>query len=196
MELALAMVGIGGTLLGALAAQALSNRAEADRRRAEDQTRWLGERRRIGAAVVAASLSLERELWSAAAQLDRAERAERIPGHRSILLTPREGVPPVLDALTRDILVDAVEDAFEALNTMEVLVAEVGLVGTTEEAGCADAMLEALWDAAGLLETFARFDSAADAVQEARARRAAFVEVARAALRVDDAADSSRTRKR
>ena len=89
----------------------------------------------VGSALSSwlAPLSVERQLWSACSHLDREARAERLPGHTSILLTPPAGVAPVLDGLTREIVVDAVEDAFEALEELELLAAEVALTGTSSE---------------------------------------------------------------
>jgi hypothetical protein len=190
MELVLAVVGIAGTLSAALLTQILASRAEERRRLSEDQTRWLLERRRVSAELLAGALKLERQLWSACSHLDNDARAARLPGYTSILLTPTKGVPPVLDELAREILVDAIEDAFEAVDSLEVLVAEVALVGTAEEAVRARALLESLGDVVGLLETFASFHDGADAVERSRSARDAYLEAARAGLRVEGPATS------
>lgn len=185
MELALAIVGIAGTLCAAVLTQLLANRAEMGRRVREDQTRWLSDGRRLSAELLAGALRLERQLWSACSQLDREVRSERLPGHTSILLTPTSGLPPVLDELTRNILVDAVEEAFQALDALELLVAEVSLISKTEEAARARGLLDSLGEVVDLLEGFAGFDEAADAVERSRAARDAYLRVARSALRVD-----------
>lgn len=196
MELALAIVGITGTLCAALLTQLLANRAEMGRRAREDQTRWLSDGRRLSAELLAGALRLERQLWSACSQLDRELRSERLPGHTSILLTPISGVPPVLDELSRDILVDAVEDAFKALDALELLVAEMSLISKTEQAARARDLLDSLIEVVGLLEGFAGFDEAADAVERSRAARDAYLRVARSALRVDGPAVAPDSRPR
>ena len=55
-----------------------------------------------------------------------------MPDHTTILLTPEQGIPGVFDEVTRSILVDAVEDAFERLDALEEVAAEIALVGTVE----------------------------------------------------------------
>jgi hypothetical protein len=184
VELTLAIVGIIGTLSAGVLTHLLAGRAETRRSQRDDDTRWLTERRRISAELLAGALRLERHLWSACAQLDRDRREERLPGHVSILLTPVAGVPPVLDRVTRQILVEAIEEAFEALEPLEVLVAEVELMAAPGEAPLAQNLLESLADVVGLLETFSPFDEAADAVQEARAARESYLDAARAGLRI------------
>jgi len=183
VQVVVASVGVAGTFAAALLTQLLAARAERKRRLAEDHSRWLADRLRLGARFLAGSLSLERDLWSAAAQLDRDERQIRMPGYTTILLTPEEGIPEVFDEHTRGIIVEAVEDAFARLDALEETAAEIALVGTTEEVSAARSLHEALWDAAGSLESYAPFDVAADAVERARAARDAFARAARAGLR-------------
>lgn len=138
---------------------------------------------RVNTRFLAGSLSLERDLWSAAAQLDPDDRSVRIPGHTTILLTPEQGIPGVIDKVSRSILVEAVEDAFERLDALEEVAAEIALVGTVEEVDSARALHEALWDVTGDLESYQAFDVAADAVERARAARDAFTSASRRALR-------------
>jgi len=185
---------VGGTLAAALLTQLLSRRAERDRRAAEDRSRWLGDRLRLNARLLAGSLALERDLWSACAHLDRQEREDRLPGHKSILLTLEEGLPGILDDIDRSILVDAIEDSFERLNDLEGLVAEISIVGTTSEANAARALHEALWDVTGMLEAYEQFDIVADAVEACRSARDDFTRVARQGLRVDGAPVAPDTR--
>jgi hypothetical protein len=115
--------------------------------------------------------------------LDRDPREERIPGATSILLTPDEGIPGVFDETTRAILVEAIEDAFERLDALEEIAAEVALIGTADEVTAASQPHEALWEVAGHLEVFAPFDVAADAVERCRAARNRFTDAARISLR-------------
>ena len=68
-------------------------------------------------------------------------------------MTPEDGITGVFDKLTRTILVEAIEDSFLALDTLEILVAESTLIGTPQESMAARALHESLWDAAGMLET-------------------------------------------
>lgn len=185
VQLITAAIGIAGTLTAALLTQLLAARAERARRRAEDHSRWLTDRLRINARFLAECLSLERDLWSTAAQLDREDRHERMPGYSTISLTPDEGIPGVFDASTRAIIVEDVEAAFERLNKLEELAAEIALVGTPEEVAAAGDLHDALWYVVGLLEGFAPFDEAADAVDACRSARDRFTEAARLSLRTD-----------
>ncbi len=179
-------VGVAGTLTAALLTQVVASRAERRRRSEDERSRWYSDRLRLNAQFLAASLKLERDLWSAAAQLDPDERQVRIPGFTSILLAPEEGIPDTFDATTREILVEAVEDAFERLDALEETAAEIALVGTTAEVSSARALHEALWDVVGALECYESFHTAADAVERARAARDAFAKSARAGLGATD----------
>lgn len=183
VQLLVASVGVAGTLAGALLGQLLAGRAERQRRLAENQSRWLADSLRVNTRLLAGSLSLERDLWSAAAQLDRDDRPVRMPAHTTILLTPEQGIPGVFDEVTRSILVEAVEDAFERLDALEEVAAEIALVGTVEEVDSARGLHEALWDVAGGLESYQPSDVVADAVERARAARDAFTSASRQALR-------------
>lgn len=176
---------MGGTLAAAVVTQILARKAEKDRRASEDKARWLQERLRVSSQFLSEAISLERDIWSAASHLDRDDRDERMPGYTTILLTPEEGLPGIFDELTRTILVEAVEDAFSRLDSIELLVAQVALIGTPEEAKTARGLHEALWDATGLLEAYASFDDTADAVEAVREAKDQFAEAARSSLRVD-----------
>lgn len=163
--------------------QVFGHRAEEVRRKAEDRSRWLADRLPVNARFLAELLRLERDLWSAAAQLDRDPREVRMPGQTSILLTPEKGIPGMFDELTRTILVEAIEDAFERLDALEETAAEIALIGTPDEVAAAGQLHESLWQATGLLESYGPFDLAADAVERCRAVRDQFTEAARTSLR-------------
>jgi hypothetical protein len=180
-----ASVGVAGTLAAALLTQLLGRRAERERRIADDKSRWLKDRLNLNTRLLAGCLSLERDLWSACAQLDPEEREHRMAGHTTILLTPEEGIPGILDTEARSIIVEAIEDAFERLQELENAVAEIALIGTTSEAEAAREMHQALWQVVSLLEGFQRFDLAADAVEACRSARDGFMRAARQGLRVD-----------
>jgi hypothetical protein len=149
-------VGVAGTLAGALLSQLLSTRAEQRRRLAEDRSRWLSDRLRVNSRFLAGCLKLERDLWSAAAQLDRDDRPVRMPGYTTIFLTPEEGLPGVFDGLTRSILVKAMEDGFARLDALEELAAEIALFGTEREVATGYMLHEALGDVVRMLEATSR----------------------------------------
>jgi len=183
VQIAIASVGIAGTLAGALLTQVLGGRAERERRRADDHSRWLADRLRVNAQFLAESLKLERDLWSAAAQLDPDEREVRMPGFTTILLTPATGLPGVLDGTMRGIIVDAVEEAFARLDVLEEMTAEIALVGTVAEVNAATELHEALWEATGCLESYASSNATMGAVLRCRSAREAFAQAARTGLR-------------
>lgn len=178
-------LGVGGTLAAALLTQASNRRAERERHEREDRSRWLVERQRVAAKFLAGALALERNLWSLCSHLDRDMRPVRLPGHTTVLLIPDEGIPDVIDALTRDILVDGIESAFDELNILEELVAEITLIGTPGEARAAAELHNRLFDVVGMLEGFFHFDDAADVVEECRSLRDSFSVAARQSLQVD-----------
>jgi len=184
-QVVIAAIGVAGTLAAALVSQLLSRRAERDRRREEDRSRWLADRQRLYSRFLAQALSLERDLWSACSMLDQDARDRRIPGYTSILLTPEEGVDGILDALTRTILVEATERGFHDLDKLELVAAEITIIGASGEAAAARNVLDALWDVVGMLEGYARFTDAADGVEACRAARDQFARAARVGLRVD-----------
>jgi hypothetical protein len=159
--------------------------ADKDRQSPDDKARWLPERYRINSQLLREAICLERDLWNVASFLDADDRDKRMPGHTTILLTPQEGLPGIFDEDTRAILVEAVEDAFSRLDSMELLVAEVALIGTPEQTKTARALHEALWDVTGLLEAYASFHDAADAVEAVRRAKDQFAEAARSSLRVE-----------
>jgi hypothetical protein len=183
-----AVIGVVGTLLGVLITQHFAARAADRRQLQEDGKRWLSERLQVSRTLLARSSTIERDLWSACSHLDREARAVRMPGYTTILLTPVEGLPGVFDEISRAIIVEAVEDAFDALNQVEELEAEVQLIGSPTEGHAAVALVEALWEVVGFLEGYGPFDDAADAVLRAKAAREAFRVAARESLMVDPAA--------
>ena len=183
MQVVIASVGVVGTLAAALLTQLLTGRAEQRRRVAEDHSRWLADRLRVNTRFLAGSLSLERDLWSAASHLDRDDRVVRMPGLTTIFAAPEEGLPGVFDEITLSILVEAVEEAFTRLDALEELAAEIALVGTEDEVHAARELQDALVEVVGLLEGYQPFDAAADAVERVRAARDAFTRSARAGLR-------------
>lgn len=198
MELALTVLGLIGGMAASLAGVTLTHwlagRADRRRRADEDRTRWLTERRRVGAQLLGGALILERQLWSACAVLDRGERRERIPGHKSVLLTPEAGVPPVIDQVTRAILVEAVEEALRRLDDLEVLATELAVIGSPDEGEAAGELLESLAYVVGLLEAFSPFDEAANAIDSVRSSRDRLLKAMRSSLMVEGRAVSADSR--
>jgi hypothetical protein len=68
---------------------------------------------------------------------------------------------------------------------MELLVAQVALIGALEEATAARTLHEALWDAAAMLEMYATSHDAFEAILAARKARDQSAEAARSGLRLD-----------
>jgi hypothetical protein len=183
--------------LAGIAATFFQNKAaQKERRTSEDKARWLQERLHINSQFLSAAVSLERDIWDVAAQLDRDSRDERMPGYTTILLTPEEGLPGVFDEVTRAILVEAIEDAFSKLDSMNILEAQIALIGTSEEAETAKALNDALLDAVGRLEIYAPFDEAAEAVLAVKDMREQFAKAARSSLRVEGPSTPSNKRSR
>lgn len=104
------------TLLGVLITQTFKSVGETRRRRHEASSRWHVENYRVRAAIVTKATAVERSLYSAASMLDDSEREPRMPGTKSILLSPKEGIEGLFDRITRAILVEAVEDGFKVLD--------------------------------------------------------------------------------
>jgi hypothetical protein len=175
-----AAIGVMGTLSAALLTQVLARRAESGRRRADDRDRWLAERLRVNSHLLSRALGVERSLWSVCSFLSR--EGTGLDDCMSLWTIP-EDEPP--DAETREILMEALYEADEALDDLEDTAAEVALIGTASEAAAARSLLERLWDVWGLLECYGPFDEAANAVERCRTARDQFAKAARESLRVD-----------
>lgn len=185
LQLAIAGLGVAGTLAAALFTQVLARKAEQGRRRADDASRWLAERLKVNSRLLAESLALEREIWDLCSFLDRNKREERLPGYTSIYTIPKSGIPEVVDEETRTILVNGLHGIDDRLGNLEQVVAEISLIGSPLESEATRSYLSALWDAYACLETYSLFDVAADAVEKCRALRDQFTSAARESLRVD-----------
>ena len=148
----------------------------------ENEQRWLADRLKANTRMVANSINLERTIWDVCSFLDDQPREERMPGFTSILLTPEGGIPGLFDELSREILVEGCEDAFKRLNKMELVVAEVELIGSPGEGVAALRLYDALWDAAGLIESYAQFSEAAGQVALCKKYREHLVDASRTSL--------------
>lgn len=135
VQLLTASVGVAGTLAASVLAQTLSRRGDRERRKAEDQSRWLSERLKVTTQLVAAAQSLERDLGSACAFLDRDEREERIPGYTTVFALPDEGLVGIIDGETRELLTDALYSAFKSFDELEQLAAELSIIGGAGRSG-------------------------------------------------------------
>ncbi|WP_406633627.1 hypothetical protein [Pseudarthrobacter quantipunctorum] len=51
--------------------------------------------------------------------LDDQEREPRMPGAKTVLLTHEDGIEGLFDSITREILVEAIEDGFKVLDEIE-----------------------------------------------------------------------------
>jgi hypothetical protein len=161
-------------------------RAELSRRQAADRDRWLDERLRVSRSVIATAETIERELWSNCALLtSEGPRENWLPGYTTVLLIPKDGIPSVIDQITRDILVDSHEMLSPKLDDLSLLVAEVQLIGSKEEAELADLLFDNLLSAAASVEAFAPSDVGFDAVPAGQTTRKDFMAAARTGLRVD-----------
>lgn len=127
------------TLLGVLITQTFKSVGETRRRRHEANSRWHVENYRVRAAIVTKATAVERSLYSAASMLDDSEREPRMPGTKSIMLSPKEGIEGLFDRITRAILVEAVEDGFKVLDELDDLTGELAIIDIPEQAatrGC------------------------------------------------------------
>lgn len=181
-QLLIAAGGFAATLLGVVITQYFNSRGEARRRTHETKSRWHEENYRVCAAIVTKATAVERSLYSAAALLDDAEREPRIPGTKSILLAPPEGIDGVFDGITRDIIVEAVEEGFKAMDEIDDLVGELAIIGTPEQAAAARTLGERMIDAIGCLEMFARPSDAYPEILAIREARESFAEATRGNL--------------
>lgn len=151
----MALLGIAGTLSAALLTQRAATRAEMSRRQATDRDRWLEERLRVAKSVIATAETIERELYSNCAHLtSEGPRENWLPGYTTVLLIPEDGIPGVIDGLTRDILVDSHEMLSPKFDELSLLAAELQLIGSKDEAALADQLIDELLAAASNVEAF------------------------------------------
>lgn len=190
-----AAIGVAGTLSASVLAQALGRRNERDRRQAEDRSRWLTERLRVSSKFGSTALILERNLLDACAFLDNDQRAERLPGHKSIFAVPRTGLAAAqLDAFAVEYLSKAAHDGFEAISELEQLASELALVGELAEAQAANELIEALLDAVGMIEMCATANETYQAIYMCRTHREALLQASRRSLRIDQGIEQRKPR--
>ncbi len=182
-------LGITGTLAASVLTQTLSRRAERERRRNEDETRWLPDRLSIATELLSKAGRVLRREYDGAAFLnapegDYKDRESWLAGHPNVLSTPEEGLPGILSAEDRGVLIDIEHEVIELLYEMEDDVSRVVLLATVEEADAARAIHERLWEACGLLEMYAPGNLAFPALNQAQEAIEAYAMAARVGLRV------------
>lgn len=182
VQLLTAALGLAATLGGVLITQHFNGRTETARRRYEAQSRWHEENYRVCSAIVTKATAVERNLYNGAAMLDDVEREPRMPGTKSILLSPEDGIDGLFDAVTREILVEAIEDGFKVLAEIEDLAGELAIVGTTEQAAACRRLGDQILDAVGAMEAFAPFSDTYDEILAIGHAREAFADAARSSL--------------
>jgi len=162
--------------------QAFTIVADSRRYRRERSARWDADQKALAGKILAGALKLERDGWSVASLLDRDRREKRLPGATSLWSVPDMGIPGVIDEQTVAMLREAVHEAYQGLDELELHVETFVVVATPTAGGAARALVERLWDVFGALEGYANFDDAADEVERARSARDLFANEVRQAL--------------
>ncbi|WP_150118185.1 hypothetical protein [Cellulomonas sp. B6] len=195
-QILVAALGIVGTLAASLLAQVLSQKAERERRKAEDETRWLPNRFEVATELLSKSGAVHRKLYSAAAFLNAPsgpieDRPLWLAGHMNLLAAPEAGVSGIITAEDREILLEMQQEIVEELDAMEDLVSRITLLSTEGEATAARGMHEALWNAEGYLEMYAPGNLAYPAIHSAEKAIAEFTAATRRGLRVSTPTDGT-----
>lgn len=102
----------------------------------------------------------------------------------NVLSTPEDGLPGILSAEDREMLVDFQMNVTEALEAMEDVVSQVVLLGGEREGESARVLHDLLWDAEGWLEMYAPGNLMFPALADAKGLIEAYTALARAGLRV------------
>lgn len=178
-QIAIAGSGLVATLLGIIITQLFNSRGERRRRVHEATSRWHEENYRVCAAIVTKATGVERDLYNAAAMLDDQERKPRMPGTKSVLLSPEEGIDGVFDGITREIIVEAVEHGFEVLDELDSLTGELAIIGTAEQIEAARLLADQILGAVGSLEIFAMSSDAYERILAIREAKESFSESSR-----------------
>lgn len=178
-QIMVAGTGFVATLLGIVITQSFNSRGETRRRKHEAKSRWHEENYRVCAAIVTKATAVERSLYNAAAMLDDSEREPRMPGTKSILLSPEQGIEGVFDSITREIIVEAVEGGFKVLDEMDDLTGELAIIGTPEQAATARLLTEQILDAVGSMEMFSHPSDAYEEILAIRDVMESFATAAR-----------------
>lgn len=180
------IAGVSGLLatLGGVALTAqLTQRSENKRRLYENATRWHYKRRQsLSIDVVHVARKVEERILEAASFTDDAERTERLPGYKSVLLLPIGGLPGIIEEDAVEVISDAVRETLDSLDAMGRLIAEMQFVGQPEEITPADTLYGVALDAVGCLETFMETADVLGAVYALPDARRFFVTSSRVSL--------------
>jgi hypothetical protein len=177
-----AIAGLAATLLGVILTSVFSQKAEKNRRKHQNATRWHEKRLDLSTDLINISRKIEENVLDTACFTDNDARTERLPGHKSVLLTPEEGIPDILDEIAREIMVEALQECFNDLAELGRLISELQLIGDEEEYAAGNALYDAALDAIGVLECFSESDVVYGTAYDLRRLRSVFVKTSRAAL--------------
>jgi len=174
-------IAVFGTLAGVVLTLRSNRRVERERRTEEKASRWLDKRLDICRQLLLLAVRVERKEHDLLAFLpDSAEPSTRMrETHSTILITPDDGLPGIVEPLDRGILVEGIRECMEMLNDADELQAELLLHFEGEVVTTAVDLVEALWDVVGHLEVFGESSAGYAASQEAERRRQASNEQAR-----------------
>ncbi|MBT2368138.1 hypothetical protein J7E88_23165 [Streptomyces sp. ISL-10] len=161
VQLALAALGVAGTLAAAITTQILQRRAERERRAADDGRRWHADRFRAFKELLYKVNEVKRILYSAAAHLPSDAERQRLQdmGRTAFTITRASDVPPdsgdisIFDATSLEIVQEALERAFSLNEESEHLIAEISILSEGFAPSAAKRMFEFCWDATGAVET-------------------------------------------
>lgn len=181
-QIAIAVAGFIATLLGVCITQLFNSRNEKRRREHEMATRWHDENYRVSSEIATKALATYRNLYDAAVFLDDDEREPRIPGYKSILLSPSEGIPGVIDATDREILVEGIEQGIKHLEELDSLAGELAIIGNPNQVAVAKKLRDQVLDAVGTLDSFERSSLAYSEVIAISTLQEQFSDAARDAL--------------
>lgn len=182
IQLLTATAGFVATLGGVVITQIFNRKGENARRQQESKFRTHDDNYRICSAIVTKAVAIERKLHSAASFLDDDKRASRIPGEKSILFSPKEGIEGLFDNVAREILFEAIEKGFNVLDEIDDLRGELAIVGSPEQTAAADELGSRILDATGSLEMLARYSDAEWEIYALRSARESSAQAARVSL--------------
>lgn len=182
IQLLTATAGFVATLGGVVITQVFNRKGENSRRKHEAQSRSHSDNYRVCSAIVTKAVAIERKLHSAASFLDNDERDPRMPGEKSVLLSPQDGIDGLFDSVAREVLVEAIEEGFKVMEEIDDLRGELAIIGSPEQATSAEELGDQILEATGALEIFARYSDAEKEIYAIRDARDSFAEAARASL--------------
>ena len=99
-----------------------------------------------------------------------------MPGEKSVLFSPKEGIEGLFDSVAREILVEAIEEGFNVLDEIDDLRGELAIVGSPNQTAAADELGGRILDATGSLEMFARYSDTSEEIYAIRYARESFAE--------------------